>query len=313
MNQQAPSAQPDTAGAARRQPTLLPLLPLLTCVAMLAFAGNSLLARLAFQTTGIDAATFTAIRIVTGALTLLVILRVQRGKLAAGPNAWWSAAMLFTYAAAFSFAYRDIGTGAGALVLFTAAQLVMIGYGLLKGERASIAGMLLALGGMAAFLLPSASAPPPGAALLMALAGAAWGGFSLLGRSAGPPVPNTAVSFLLAAPLALLLPLLPLLPPLLPLLPAARGAPVFDPLGAAYALVSGSITSALGYAVWYWVRSRLSAIGAGAVQLSVPVLSAAMGLLFLGERMSAWSVLAGLATLAGVAWVMLSARKAPPR
>lgn len=307
MNQQAPSAQPDAAGADRRQPTLptLPtLLPLLACIAMLAFAGNSLLARLAFQTTAIDAAAFTAIRIVTGALTLLVILlilRMGRGKLAVGRNAWWSAALLFTYAAAFSFAYRDIGTGAGALVLFTAAQLVMIGYGLFKGERASIAGMLLALGGMAAFLLPSASAPPPGAALLMALAGAAWGGFSLLGRSAGPPVPNTAVSFLLAVPLTLLL------------LLAARGAPVVDPAGAIYAAVSGSITSALGYAVWYWVRSRLSAIGAGAVQLSVPVLSAAMGLLFLGERMSAWGVLAGLATLAGVAWVMLSARKAPPR
>lgn len=300
MNQQARSPQPAT-NAGREQPSLPALLPVLTCVAMLAFAGNSLLARLAFLTTGIDAAAFTAIRIVAGALTLLAILRFQRGKLAIGRNAWWSAAMLFTYAAAFSFAYRDIGTGAGALVLFTAAQLVMIGYGLIKGERASIAGMLLALGGMAAFLLPSASAPPPGAALLMALAGAAWGGFSLLGRSAGPPVLNTAVSFLLAVPLALLL------------LLAARGAPVFDPPGAVYATVSGSITSALGYAIWYWVRSRLSAIGAGAVQLSVPVISAAMGLLFLGERMSAWSLVAGLATLAGVAWVMLSARKAPPR
>jgi drug/metabolite transporter (DMT)-like permease len=306
MNQQARPAQPGTAGADPERPTPPAppaLLSLLTCVAMLAFAGNSLLARLAFQTTGIDAATFTAMRIVAGALTLLAILRFQRGKLAVGRGSRWSAAMLFTYAAAFSFAYRDIGTGAGALVLFTSAQLVMIGYGLLKGERASIAGMLLALGGMAAFLLPSASAPPLGAALLMALAGAAWGGFSLLGRSAGPPVANTAVSFLLAVPLALVL------------LLAARGALVFDRPGAIYAIVSGSITSALGYAVWYWVRSRLSAIGAGAVQLSVPVISAAMGLLFLGERMSAWSVLAALATLAGVAWVMLSAKKAtaPPR
>jgi drug/metabolite transporter (DMT)-like permease len=274
-----------------------------TTLAMLAFAGNSLLARLAFQTTGIDAAAFTAIRIVAGALTLLVILRMQRQKLALQRSSWWSAAMLFTYAAAFSFAYRDIGTGAGALVLFTSAQLVMIGYGLMNGERASIPAMLLALGGMAAFLLPSASAPPLGAALLMALAGCAWGAFSLLGRSAGPPVVNTGASFLLAVPLALML------------LLAARDGLVFDPRGSAYAVVSGSITSALGYAVWYWVRSRLSAIGAGAVQLSVPVISAVMGLLFLGERISAWSAGAGLATLAGVAWVMLSARKAeaPPR
>ncbi|WP_312518737.1 DMT family transporter [Massilia sp.] len=277
------------------------LIVVLTAVAMLAFAANSLLARLAFQTSAIDAAGFTAIRIIAGALTLLAIARLQRQPLALPRGAPYSAALLFVYAAAFSFAYRDIGTGAGALVLFASAQLVMIGYGLVKGERASVPGLLLALGGLAAFLLPSASSPPLGAALLMALAGCAWGGFSLLGRTAGPPVINTAASFLLAVPLALALLLL------------QRDALVFDPLGAAYAVVSGSITSALGYAVWYWVRSRLSAIGAGAVQLSVPVIGAVMGLLFLGERMSAWSVGAGLATLAGVAWVMLSAKKAAPR
>jgi len=270
---------------------------------MLAFAANSLLARLAFQSTAIDAALFTALRLVAGALTLLLIIGGTRQKLALQTSSWWSALLLFVYAAAFSFAYRDIGTGAGALVLFTSAQTVMIGYGLLNGERASVPGMLLALGGMAAFLLPSASAPPAGAALLMALAGCAWGGFSLLGRSAGPPVLNTAASFVLGVPLALLL------------VAVGREALVFDPRGALYALISGSITSALGYAVWYWVRSRLSAIGAGAVQLSVPVISAVLGLLVLGERISAWGAAAGLATLAGVAWVMLSARNrpAPPR
>lgn len=304
MSDRAPPLPEPAAARAGRAPARRPLIVVLTTVAMLAFAANSLLARLAFQTSTIDPAGFTAIRIAAGALTLLAIVRLQRDTLAlplALPRgAWYSAALLFIYAAAFSFAYRDIGTGAGALVLFAAAQLVMIGYGLVRGERASIPGLLLALGGLAAFLLPSASSPPPGAALLMALAGCAWGGFSLLGRTAGAPVINTAASFLLALPLALAL------------LLVRHDALVFDPLGSAYAVVSGSITSALGYAVWYWVRSRLSAIGAGAVQLSVPVIGAVMGLLFLGERMSAWSVGAGLATLAGVAWVMLSAKKAPP-
>lgn len=302
MSDSAPPLPERACALAGRAPARRPLIVVLTTVAMLAFAANSLLARLAFQTSTIDPAGFTAIRIVAGALTLLAIVRLQRQSVALPRGASYSAALLFIYAAAFSFAYRDIGTGAGALVLFASAQLVMIGYGLVKGERASVPGLLLALGGLAAFLLPSASSPPPGAALLMALAGCAWGGFSLLGRTAGPPVINTAASFLLALPLALAL------------LLVRHDALVFDPLGSAYAAVSGSITSALGYAVWYWVRSRLSAIGAGAVQLSVPVIGAVMGLLFLGERMSAWSVGAGLATLAGVAWVMLSAKKAaPPR
>lgn len=302
MSDSAPPLPEPAAALAGRAPARRPLIVVLTTVAMLAFAANSLLARLAFQTSTIDPAGFTAIRIVAGALTLLAIVRLQRQSVALPRGASYSAALLFIYAAAFSFAYRDIGTGAGALVLFASAQLVMIGYGLVKGERASVPGLLLALGGLAAFLLPSASSPPPGAALLMALAGCAWGCFSLLGRTAGPPVINTAASFLLALPLALAL------------LVVRHDALVFDPLGSAYAAVSGSITSALGYAVWYWVRSRLSAIGAGAVQLSVPVIGAVMGLLFLGERMSAWSIGAGLATLAGVAWVMLSAKKAaPPR
>ena len=301
MSDSAPPL-PDPTSTAAGAPAGRTLIVVLTAVAMLAFAANSLLARLAFQTSTIDPAGFTAIRIVAGALTLLAIVRLQRQRLALARGAWYSATLLFVYAAAFSFAYRDIGTGAGALVLFASAQLVMIGYGLAKGERASIPGLVLALGGLAAFLLPSASSPPLGAALLMALAGCAWGGFSLLGRTAGPPVVNTAASFLLALLLALAL------------LLVQHDALLFDPLGAAYAVVSGSVTSALGYAVWYWVRSRLSAIGAGAVQLSVPPIGAVMGLLFLGERMSAWSVGAALATLAGVAWVMLSAKKAaPPR
>lgn len=269
----------------------------LTALAMVAFAANSLLTRAALQTTRIDAASFTAIRVIGGAVTLLAILRLQGGKLERTRTGWLSALLLFTYVAAFTFAYRSIGTGAGALVLFASAQLLMISYGLSKGERASPWGLLLALGGLAAFLAPSASAPPLLPALLMALAGFAWGGFSLLGRSSGSPIANTATSFLWATPLALVL------------LLVARDGVNPDPAGAVYALLSGCITSGLGYAVWYWVRTRMTAIGAGAVQLSVPVISAVMGVLLLGEHVGARSALAGLATLGGVAWVTLTAKR----
>ncbi|WP_084676937.1 DMT family transporter [Massilia niastensis] len=271
---------------------------LLTCLAMLAFASNSLLTRLAFQTTAIDAATFTCIRVVAGALTLMIILRIQGNRLVHSRSSSLSAFLLFAYAAAFSFAYRNISVGAGALVLFASAQLLMISYGLYKGERASALGVLTAIGGMAAFLMPSASAPPLGAAALMAIAGFAWGGFSLLGRSTGSPVVNTAGSFLLAVPFTLILAWF------------QREHLVLDWVGAAHALLSGSLASAIGYVIWYWVRSRMSAISAGAVQLSVPVLSALLGVLLLGETVSPKSVIAGLVTLGGVAWVTWSARPA---
>lgn len=286
----------DTAAAVRPGQRAWMLLFLTAC-AMLAFAANSLLARLAFQTTAIDAATFTTIRLATGALALACLLRVQGGRMAFTRTGWVSACMLFVYAAAFSFAYRAISTGAGALVLFCAAQLTMISYGLAKGERASPWGMLLAGAGMAVFLAPSASTPPLGAALLMALAGCAWGTFSLLGRTSGSPVASTAASFVCAVPFALIL-------------LASRYAHLhFDRTGALYAVVSGSVTSGLGYAIWYRVRTRLTAISAGAVQLSVPVISALLGILLLGETLTARSALAALAVLGGIAWVTFTARR----
>jgi len=144
---------------------LIPI-TLLTFFAMVAFAANSLLTRLAFQTTAIDASSFTAIRIVSGAITLLAILVLQRTPLKLDRSGWWPAVLLFTYAVSFSFAYRDISTAAGALVLFASAQLLMIGYGYFKGERTSILGMLLALVGLAAFLTPSAWARRPSSARL---------------------------------------------------------------------------------------------------------------------------------------------------
>lgn len=264
---------------------------------MLAFAANSLLTRAAFQTTSIDAASFTAIRIASGALALVLILAAQGAKPRLSRTGGWSALLLFTYVAAFSFAYRDIGTGAGALVLFASAQLTMISYGLFRGERTSILGMSMALVGLAAFLMPGASAPPLGAAALMALAGLAWGCFSLLGKAGDAPVVGTASSFLLALPLALLL-----------LLASSSRLQVDGP-GMLYAVLSGALASGVGYALWYWVRVRMTAISAGAVQLSVPVISAILGIVFLGERITVSSAIAALVVLAGVAIVTLTAKR----
>lgn len=266
---------------------------------MAAFAANSLLTRAAFQTTTIDAASFTAIRMASGALVLALILRLQGGQMVRTRGGWASAALLFTYAAAFSVAYRGISTGAGALVLFASAQLTMISYGLYKGERASLWGMLLALGGLAAFLAPSASAPPLGAAAWMVLAGLAWGGFSLMGRTGGSPVSHTASSFVYAVPMAAVL--------LLAQAPQLQ----LDVPGVMYALVSGSVASGLGYVVWYWVRVRMTAISAGAVQLSVPVITAVLGVALLDERVSLQAAVCALITLGGIGWVTLTAQKRP--
>jgi drug/metabolite transporter (DMT)-like permease len=282
-------------------------IPLLTLLAMVAFAANSLLARMAFQTTTTDAASFTAIRLVSGALTLLFLLGLQqrfrsvppglRTLLRPSRTSLLSAFLLFAYAAAFSLAYRDISTGAGALILFAAAQLTMISAGLLRGERTSPLGLLLALGGLTAFLAPSASAPPPAAAALMAVAGLAWGGFSLLKEPGRTPLDNTTASFVLALPLCLPLLLLPGIS-----LSADRS-------GILFALLSGSLTSAVGYAVWYQVRVRMSAIGAGAVQLSVPIISALLGVLLLGENITLYGALSALTVLGGIAVVILTLRR----
>lgn len=270
---------------------------LLTGLTMMAFAANSLLARMAFQTTSIDAASFTAIRIVSGALVLFAILLLKGERAKNSRIGLLSAALLFIYAAAFSFAYRDISTGAGALVLFAAAQLLMISYGIYRGERTSLLGLLMALGGLAVFLAPGASAPPLGAAALMALAGFAWGGFSLLGKLGDSPISGTASSFLWAIPLALALLLI------------QRGSLTLDQTGVIYALLSGGLASGVGYAVWYWVRVRMAAISAGAVQLSVPVLSAVFGTLILDEGMTLRGSVSALIVLAGIALVILSARR----
>ncbi len=267
---------------------------ILTVLTMTAFAANSILCRLALRTTGIDPATFTLIRLVAGAATLWLIVRVRRGG-DRHAGSWRSAFSLFVYAAAFSFAYVSLSAGTGALILFGAVQATMILYGLLRGERLTppqAAGLALALSGLAALLLPGVTAPDWVGAALMTAAGVAWGAYSLMGRGKTRPIETTAGNFLRASVFAVLLSLLSL------------GRFDWDPAGAVFAILSGALASALGYAIWYTVLPALRATQAATVQLSVPVIAAIGGVLLLGEQLSLRLVVCSLAILGGIALVL---------
>jgi drug/metabolite transporter (DMT)-like permease len=275
----------------------------LTALAMLAFAGNSLLCRLALKQTQIDAASFTAIRILSGALMLWLITRFHaQGR--AGAGNWLSAIALLVYAAAFSFAYRWLSAATGSLLLFGAVQVTMIGEGLRRGERFNarqVLGLAVALAGLLGLLLPGLDAPSPAGAGLMFAAGVAWGVYSLRGKRAGDPTRVTAGNFLHAAPLAILLNVL-----------VYRSA-AFDGVGAGYAVASGAITSGIGYALWYAVLPRLKSTTAATVQLCVPVLTAFGGVALLGEPITLRLLLASVATLGGIALVLRGGIPEPVR
>ena len=274
----------------------------LTTLAMLAFAGNSLLCRLALQDTSIDAASFTSIRLVSGAMVLWLIVALRRN-LPAGKGNWPSALALFAYAAGFSFAYISLPAATGALLLFGAVQATMIGFGLWTGERLQLAqwlGLLLALAGLVGLLLPGLSAPPLAGSLLMLGAGVAWGIYSLRGKGAGDPTRVTSGNFLRTIPLALVMSLL--------LLDQA----VFDSAGFWYAVASGALASGMGYAIWYRVLPALKATNAATLQLSVPVIAAVGGVLLLGEPITPRLLLASVAILGGIALVILAKRRSVP-
>jgi drug/metabolite transporter (DMT)-like permease len=275
---------------------------LLTALAMIAFAANSLLCRVALRDTAIDAVSFTSVRLVAGALTLWLIVALRSGK-SGVVGSWASAAALFAYAIAFSLAYRSLSAAAGALLLFGAVQATMIGHGLWSGERlrgGQWLGLVLALGGLAGLLLPGWSAPPLAGAVLMIAAGIAWGIYSLRGRGAGDATGATAGNFLRAVPFALVLSLATLTD--------AR----WDPAGFGYAAASGALASGIGYAIWYAALPALQAASAATVQLSVPVIAAAGGILFLGESLTLRLALASLAILGGIALVIFERPQQQP-
>jgi drug/metabolite transporter (DMT)-like permease len=271
----------------------------LTATALVAFASNSVLCRLALRRGLADAATFTGVRLASGALVLSLILAATRvGKRPAGN--WRSATALFAYAAPFSFAYLRLAAGTGALILFGAVQATMIGRDLLRGARPGpyeSAGLALAVGGLIALTAPGLAAPDPLGALLMVVAGMAWGAYSLMGRGVSDPLAATTGNFLRSVVFAV------------PLVLCAFPTWNLGSSGVALAAASGALASGVGYAVWYAALRGLTATRAAIVQLLVPVLAAGAGVVVLGESVSLRLVLSAAVIFVGVGLAMLGPKR----
>lgn len=266
----------------------------LTALAMIAFAANSLLCRAALGERAIDAASFTTVRLVSGALMLWLIVRFSQPGTARQDGDWIASAMLFLYAIAFSFAYLSLTAGTGALILFGLVQLTMFVVGLRAGERfapLSWAGLAVAAIGVVYLVSPGVTAPSPQGAALMAIAGIAWGIYSLRGRGVPDPLRATAGNFLRSVPFTVLVSAI------------LVGGMQSSWAGVALAVASGAITSAIGYVIWYSALTGLSATRAATVQLSVPAIAAFGGVLFLSEQITMRLLLASVAILGGIALV----------
>jgi drug/metabolite transporter (DMT)-like permease len=290
---------------------------ILTLLAMIAFASNSLLCRAALKQSSLDPATFTLVRIFSGALALWLITSVRRTltvNRAATPQVdsfsnsavvtrrlsfrygnWISAVALFAYAAGFSFAYTSLSAGTGALLLFGAVQATMILWGLYKGERLNriqIVGFSVAVTGLVVLVFPGLSAPSLAGSILMLGAGVAWGVYSLRGKREWNPASVTTGNFVRAVPFAVAFSAI------------FAGWANYNLTGISYAVISGAITSGLGYVIWYSVLPGLKATSAATVQLSVPVLAATGGILLLGEPITVRYMLASVGVLGGIALVV---------
>jgi drug/metabolite transporter (DMT)-like permease len=273
----------------------------LTTAAMIAFAANSVLCRLALRDTAIDPASFTGLRLLSGALVLWLVVRRRKPGASATGGSWRSGVALFAYAAGFSFAYVSLTAATGALLLFGAVQATMIVGGWHVGERVAFGqgcGLALAFAGLVFLVLPGVTAPPLFGALLMLGAGTAWGLYSLRGRGVDDPTAATAGNFLRTMPMTVALSLV--------FLTSAR----FDMRGAIYAVLSGALASGFGYAVWYTALRGLRATSAASVQLTVPVIAAMGGVVFLGEAISWRLLVAAVAILGGIALVLRQPREA---
>jgi drug/metabolite transporter (DMT)-like permease len=296
-----------------RRPGLAGLSFLATLLALFAFAANSILCRLALATGSIDPATFTVVRLASGAVALSAIVALRHGHasiLRSGD--FRSAFALFAYAILFAFAYVELPAGTGALLLFGAVQSTMIGAGMARGERVRpehAAGIALALAGLVALVAPRLGAPSFGGALAMLGAGVAWGAYSLRGRGATDPLAATAGNFVRAMPLALVPVALASAAIAAGLVPAhAALDPHAGARGLALAAISGALASGMGYAIWYAALPSLTATRAGVVQLTVPVIAALGGVLFLGEVVTVRLLACTLAVLGGVALALRRGR-----
>lgn len=267
-------------------------------LAMVAFAANSLLCRLALKGLHMDAISFSSVRLISGAIALFLLLQLPAIKKKPEFN-WLNAGLLSLYVFAFSLAYVSLNAAAGALLLFGTVQLVMTGWGFLHGERLTplkTVGMLAAMAGLALLLLPGAERPPQGAALLMIVSGAAWAAYCITGKKVQNAAAATAGNFILATPLAIAVFLL-------------SGQPAHsDATGLALAVASGALASGAAYLLWYALLPLLSQTTASTLQLSVPCLAALGGLFFLGETLTARMLLSIAITLSGIALVIFSDR-----
>lgn len=262
---------------------------------MIGFAANSLLCRAALRDGAIDAAAFTAIRLASGAL-VLVLLVAARGSSVRGAGSWRSAAALGTYAVAFSYAYLQVGAAVGALILFGCVQLTMIIGGLLRGERPTVRqwiGWVVAVAGLVALNAPGLDPPPAVGAALMAIAGVAWGVYSLRGRGVDRPLVATAGNFARCLPIAAVM---------IALFTHASTT------GVLLAVASGAIASGLGYSLWYAAVPSLGATRAAFIQLSVPVITALSAVALLGESLRPTLAIGGAAIVGGLAIALTSKR-----
>jgi drug/metabolite transporter (DMT)-like permease len=265
---------------------------LFAAMALLGFAANSLLCRLALRAGEIDAASFTAIRLASGALVLALLIAARTRRLPR-EGTWSSAVALAAYAVLFSFAYLDLSAGTGALLLFGSVQLTMIAGALVRGERPTPLqwiGWLVALAGLVVLTAPGIDPPPPLAAALMLGAGIAWGVYTLRGRGVTDPLAATGGNFARALPIAIVLAVI-----------ALAVGPQLSARGALLAIASGGLASGVGYSLWYAAVPALGATRAAAIQLAVPVLTAVAGIPLLGESLRIALAIGGSAIVLGLA------------
>lgn len=262
-----------------------------TAFALLAFAFNSILCRMALRTGEADAAGFTAVRLVSGALTLVVISYFAKSGNGLKRGTWVSAFFLFAYAICFSFAYIGLTAASGALILFSSVQFTMIAVALIRGERPRAVewlGLLIALGGLTYLLLPGLSSPPPLESSLMAAAGIAWGFYTLRGKGSTDPLADTTGNFVRAIPMIALA--------AIPFLARIN----ISSRGIVLAVLSGAVASGIGYTVWYAALKHHAATRAAVLQLSVPLIAAFGGVLLLSEAMTTRLLIAAALILGGV-------------
>lgn len=301
-----------TSGGSRSSGTRqngMALTAAVTLVCMIFFAANSLLCRMALFGTGMDAVSYTVLRSVSAAAVLCLLTRL-RGERALRFGSWSAALALFAYMACFSWAYVNLPAAAGALIIAVAVQTSMVGAGVILGQRPSRAqalGIALAMTGLVYLLLPGLDAPPLWPSAIIFLSGVSWAVYTLLGRRNSAPVAATAGNFARCLPLALLL----LVGDGVAGTGAGGGGPALPLAGVLCALAAGGIASALGYVLWYFVLPRLSVPTAAVVQLSVPLITALGGALFMGEALTLRLGISTAAILGGIfcATVLATVRK----